>query len=155
MDRHQRIASLNDAFRRSMAGGRMYITRGVADLAEPDQVAILAKVRAFDAFNEANDPYGEHDYGSFDQAGERILWKIDYYDAQDMEAGSEDPPVLKEVRQAINHKANALDLDDGQHVLWGLCAAFSTLNVLAHTVQARIASLAKETGRLWYGRGEA
>jgi hypothetical protein len=56
---------------------------------------------------------------------------------------------------------HALDLDDGQHVLvnqqtlWSLCATLSTLEVLADTVMARLATLEKETGREWYGRGEA
>jgi hypothetical protein len=27
-----------------------------------------------------NDPYGEHDFGSFELAGEKFFWKIDYYD---------------------------------------------------------------------------
>jgi len=44
MDRHQRIADLNDAFRRSLQGGRGYITQGVAALHQPDQGAILAEV---------------------------------------------------------------------------------------------------------------
>jgi len=56
---------------------------------------------------------------------------------------------------------HALDLHDGQHVLvstqtlWGLCATLSILEVLADTVKARIAPLEKDTGRQWYGRGEA
>ena len=37
-----------------------------------------------------NDPYGEHDFGSFHVAGHHVFWKIDYYD-QGMEGGSEDP----------------------------------------------------------------
>ena len=41
---------------------------------------ILAKVRNFNNFTKDNDPYGEHDFGSFDYNGEKIYWKIDYYD---------------------------------------------------------------------------
>lgn len=50
---------------------------------------------AFDAFTEDNDPHHEHDFGSIDYEGNRIFWKIDYYDhasfgtGRDM--GSEDP----------------------------------------------------------------
>ena len=41
-------------------------------------------------FTEDNDPHGEHDFGSFELAGRKFFWKIDYYDAN-MEFGSEDP----------------------------------------------------------------
>ncbi len=44
----------------------------------------------FDSFTEDNDPHGEHDFGAFEHAGQRIFWKIDYY-APDMEHGSENP----------------------------------------------------------------
>jgi Protein of unknown function (DUF3768) len=47
-------------------------------------------VTEFNAFTPDNDPYGEHDFGSFEDGGERIFWKIGYYD-QRMEHGSEDP----------------------------------------------------------------
>jgi len=63
-------------------------------------------------------------------------------------------------RQQLD-RVHALDLDDGQHVLvssqtlWGLCATRSLLEVLADAVKARIAPLEKNTGRQWYGRGEA
>ena len=50
----------------------------------------LALVRTLRRFTEDNDPHGEHDFGSFDHDGERIFWKIDYYDAA-CEFGSEDP----------------------------------------------------------------
>jgi len=32
------------------------------------------------AFPEGDDPYGEHDFGAFDHAGQRIFCKIDTYD---------------------------------------------------------------------------
>ena len=38
------------------------------------------RVRTFDRFDADNDRHGEHDLGSLDVAGERIVWKIDYYD---------------------------------------------------------------------------
>ena len=34
-------------------------------------------VKEFDAFNEGNDPWNEHDFGAFDFRGEMIFWKID------------------------------------------------------------------------------
>ncbi len=37
-----------------------------------------------------HDPYGEQDFGSFQNGDETIFWKFDYYD-QTLTAGSEDP----------------------------------------------------------------
>ena len=52
--------------------------------------SLLQKVRSFDAFGEDNDPHGEHDFGAFDLCGERLFWKIDYYD-KDLSFGSPEP----------------------------------------------------------------
>jgi hypothetical protein len=89
-DRARIISDLNDTLRRSFAGGRVVMTTGVADLPDHDQLEVIAKVQAFDAFSADNDPHGEHDFGSFDLAGQKFFWKIDYY-APDMQHGSEDP----------------------------------------------------------------
>ena len=84
------IRALNDAFRRSFVGGRVLMTAGVAALPETSQAAVLQHVRAFEAFSAENDPHGDHDFGSFEFAGSKFFFKIDYYDAT-MEFGSEDP----------------------------------------------------------------
>ena len=34
----------------------------------------------FDDFCHANDPYEEHDFGSFEAEGHTIFFKIDYFD---------------------------------------------------------------------------
>jgi len=49
----------------------------------------MEKVRNFDNFNSDNDPYGEHDYGSFSHEDEKLYWKIDYQN-KDLNGGSED-----------------------------------------------------------------
>jgi hypothetical protein len=86
-----KIRELNDAFRRHQGGGgKLLLTQGVSALPQADQLAILGKVARFDHFSEDNDPYGEHDFGAFEHAGERIFWKIDYYGLS-MDCGSEDP----------------------------------------------------------------
>lgn len=72
-----KIAQLNDAAR-SNATNYM-ATRGIMSL---DEVAIseaFVGVQQFSRFTEDNDPYGEHDFGSFKVAGEKVFWKIDYY----------------------------------------------------------------------------
>src|SRR5436305_637861 len=86
----KRIQALNDAFRTTFQGGRVLITRGVQSLPDRTCAEILQKVRSFSGFTRANDPHGEHDFGSFEHAGQSIFWKIDYYD-QNLEFGSEHP----------------------------------------------------------------
>lgn len=84
----QRIRELNDLSRQTFANCRVVITAGVQAVENID--AVLRKVKQFDQFNADNDPYGEHDFGSFRHAGETIFWKIDYYDV-DYSMHSPDP----------------------------------------------------------------
>ena len=74
-----RIAVLNDSFRRSMQG--CTVTRGVVALGAAAN-EVFVGVRDYSSFTEDNDPYGEHDFGSFKIHGHKIFWKIDYYDQQ-------------------------------------------------------------------------
>jgi hypothetical protein len=85
-----RICALNDAFRRSFGGGTVVVTAGFESLSGDRRPTILARIRAFDQFNEDNDPHGEHDFGLIEESDVRCLWKIDYYDS-DMELMSPDP----------------------------------------------------------------
>jgi hypothetical protein len=90
-DTTEKIAKLNDLCRTAMGvAGRVYQTRGISALPPTDQSAIREKVETFDQFTSENDPYGEHDFGSFEHDGEKIFWKIDYYD-RTMTKGSEKP----------------------------------------------------------------
>lgn len=85
-----RIRELNDTFRQTFQGGRVVTTSGIAALPEKIRDAILRRVMTFDQFTTANDPHREHDFGNFEEAGNRVYWKIDYYDAT-MTYGSDDP----------------------------------------------------------------
>jgi uncharacterized protein DUF3768 len=76
----ERIRALNDQLRTTGQGGDIVVTRGIAALDLSAKAAIFAAVQAFDQFNTDNDPYGEHDFGLLEVAGERIMFKIDYYD---------------------------------------------------------------------------
>ena len=76
-DTSAKIAAINDEFRHSMSG--CTVTRGVAALA-PFMNEIFVKMRDFSEFTEDNDPYGEHDFGSFEACENKLFWKIDYYD---------------------------------------------------------------------------
>ena len=83
-----KIAALNDQARQSFTGCRIVITQGVQAMS--DVPSILDQVRRYDAFTPDNDPYGEHDFGSFSYAGETVFWKCDYYDV-DLQMHSPDP----------------------------------------------------------------
>jgi len=66
------------------------LTSGVRSLGPLAISRILTAVRQFADFSADNDPYGEHDFGSFSYAGDKIFWKIDYYD-HSLAYGSPDP----------------------------------------------------------------
>ncbi|GJE57735.1 DUF3768 domain-containing protein [Methylobacterium thuringiense] len=85
-----RIAALNDILRRTLAGGTLVLTAGLVALGRERQQTILAAIAAFDGFDTDNDPYGEHDFGALDAVGERILFKIDYFD-RSLTRASRDP----------------------------------------------------------------
>ena len=51
-----RIRALNDRFRTTLIGGRVMATAGVAALGAGRVQRLLARVRAFDAFDRDNDP---------------------------------------------------------------------------------------------------
>ena len=74
------IKTLNDNFRKTFSGGQVVWTAGIDSMEFIDVVNIMEKVRHFNNFTKDNDPYGEHDFGSFDYKGQKIFWKIDYYD---------------------------------------------------------------------------
>jgi len=90
-DKSTRIRELNDAFRKTGQGGQTLFTQGVLGLMLTPGVStrVLVAVRTYDDFSSDNDPYGEHDFGSFELDGDKFFWKIDYYDLA-MKYGSED-----------------------------------------------------------------
>ena len=90
MDPTAKIRALNDALRELTGSGRIFVTAGIAALSPDVQVEIMRRVHSFTAFSPDNDPYGEHDFGSFEHAGKTIFWKIDCYD-RDLKNGSPDP----------------------------------------------------------------
>ncbi len=90
LETSNRIRVLNDNFRSTFIGGRVVMSAGVAALPLDVKAHAFLHVQTFTEFNADNDPHGEHDFGSFEVAGEKFFWKIDYYDS-DMMFGSEDP----------------------------------------------------------------
>ena len=90
VQRTARIRELNDRLRANFVSGVAIITIGVRQLRPYVLSKVLAGVREFDAFTTDNDPHGEHDFGTLVVEGNRIFWKVDYYDKR-LEAASEDP----------------------------------------------------------------
>jgi hypothetical protein len=97
-----RIRELNDAFRAkgpiwaSALGlarpdqDGWYITDGVNGFGPLFALESVGAVQRFDSFDADNDAHDEHDFGAVTLAGERLFWKIDYYD-RDLRFGSPDP----------------------------------------------------------------
>lgn len=101
------IQQLNDRLRKTLPRTQdMILIMG--DLKNEDQaIQMLAyqAVRAFDAFTEDNDSYGEHDCASMDvtigDRSERIMFKIDYYDL-DLKFHSPDPADQSVTRRVMS-----------------------------------------------------
>ncbi len=89
-DKAERLRALNDQLRTTFVGGAVMITQGVEAIPILRRKLILEKVRQFAAFTEDNDPYGEHDCAILEAEGEKIMFKIDYYD-RDVNLHSPDP----------------------------------------------------------------
>ncbi len=81
---------MNDQFRQRGCGEITAVTPGIKAVRIVAVEAVVEAVRTFNAFNEGNVPYGEHDMGSVDFQGARIFWKIDYSDTE-LAFGSPDP----------------------------------------------------------------
>ena len=80
-----KIAKLNDAARRNVLN---YMTSAGVISLPPEVVGdIYTRVYNYKNFVEnENDPYGEHDFGSFVSHGNKVFWKIDYY-TKDLSGG--------------------------------------------------------------------
>ena len=89
-----KIRALNDAFRTSFWGGRVMMTAGVAALENPVRNAVVEKIKAFDAFDDDNDPWGEHDFVSVEHDGQTFFAKIDLYERAAVKHYSIAKPLL-------------------------------------------------------------
>jgi hypothetical protein len=94
--RAEQIAKLNDRARSGFdPSARIMFTRGCLDafcsgdtpsglVAQAELIKTMRRHR----FDE--DTYGERDFGAFTFRGEKVFFKVDYYDLN-LEYGSEDP----------------------------------------------------------------
>jgi hypothetical protein len=89
--RTARIAELNDLARTAMGvASKLVQTEGVCALPDADQSRIRELVELHSDFSPKNDPHGERDFGVIHHNGNKLFWKIDYYD-KSLEYGSEAP----------------------------------------------------------------
>jgi hypothetical protein len=75
------VRALNDELRQNFATGTALMTAGVAALGAETVARIVKTIGVYDDFWHANDPYEEHDFGSFEVDGHTIFFKIDYFDS--------------------------------------------------------------------------
>ena len=85
-----RIRELNDDLRKHLIGGGAVMTAGIAALGAEVVQRIVKTIAVFDDFCHENDPCEEHDFGCVELEGQKIFFKIDYYD-KTLAAGSPDP----------------------------------------------------------------
>jgi hypothetical protein len=94
------IRSLNDELRKTGAGGKTYLSRGILSKGADFIAKATAAVRSFDAFTNDNDPWQEHDCAVLEVDGETVMFKIEYY-GTNMEYGSPDPADPKVTRRVL------------------------------------------------------
>ncbi len=94
------VRRLNDEFRCfGIGNGSVMLTAGIHETGPKFVQEVVASVQAFNTFTRDNDPYDEHDFGAFDIGGERLFFKIDYYDLdlQGHSPDATDPAVTHRV----------------------------------------------------------
>jgi hypothetical protein len=94
------ISALNDQLRQAQTGGVINVTAGVAALGPMFVARSLKAIAQISDFDEGDDPYGEHDFGAIEVDGEKVFWKIDYYDAA-LTYAAEDPADPARCRRVL------------------------------------------------------
>ena len=98
------IAKQNDAFRRTVIdrphpNGLCHMTIGFNALDDFNKLRVIAVTKDQSEFEEGNDPYGEHDFGTVDLPDcPKCFWKISYYENGNMEFGTATPQALNTYR---------------------------------------------------------
>lgn len=101
IDKTRRIAALNDKFRKEFGnGGRVFMTAGVNAKGAAFVAKALIRAGTFSEFNAGNDAHKERDFGAFELDGEKLFFKIDYYDLK-AEFGSEDASDPKKTLRVL------------------------------------------------------
>lgn len=92
-----KIAKMNDIARRNVFN--YLLTVGIRSLSDDDRAETIQKVKHFKDFTKDNDPYGEHDFGSFEVGYyTKVFFKIDYMNQELTEGCS---PLSPECRRVV------------------------------------------------------
>jgi Protein of unknown function (DUF3768) len=91
----EQIRTLNDALRQNLTVGTAFVTAGVAALGAEAVARIVKTIAVYDDFCHANDPYEEHDFGSFEADGQMIFFKIDLYEEPGVKSANGEPVVTR------------------------------------------------------------
>jgi hypothetical protein len=67
------------------------MTSGINALPIVVKSCIMEKVRAFDAFSPDNHPHHEHDFGSLEEGGHKVFFKVDLYEDPEVKGGDDSP----------------------------------------------------------------
>jgi hypothetical protein len=89
----EQTRALNDALRQNFREGTAVMTIGVAALSAEAVARIVKTIAIYDDFCHANDPYEEHDFGSFEADGHKIFFKIDLYEEPNVKDANGEPLV--------------------------------------------------------------
>lgn len=113
------VAAHNDSFRKSVCAGRrpdqplsgqpeqplsgqLVVTRAIAGIDAAFLANALSQVGSFDSFERDNDPDGIHDVGAVEIEGERVLFKIDLFEAGSNKSwGAETPDKAETVERVL------------------------------------------------------
>ena len=89
-ERTRLITELNDRVRYELNPWEVFMTKGINALNATLKAKLLTDLAGYGRFDPDDDPRGEHGFGSIMLAGQRVLWKIDYY-TRDLSAGCATP----------------------------------------------------------------
>jgi hypothetical protein len=78
--RTQRIRALDDHLRKHPTSDVAIMTPGIAALGQEAANRIIKTITTFDDFCHANNPYENHDNGSFEADGRTVSFKIEHYE---------------------------------------------------------------------------
>ena len=99
--RKSRIRRLNDALRQGNGeNGSVVISQGVQALGAEVLKQVVLQVAGFKDFSEDNDPHEEHDFGCVTIDGQKLFWKVDYFDLR-LKYMSPDPASCKHTTRVL------------------------------------------------------
>ena len=99
-DTNKKICKLNDKLRQGQGvNGQLMLTSGINDQGQNFVTKVVMSVAEFDTFTPENDPHLEHDFGALEVQGQKIFFKVDYYDLsmKMLSPDPADPSVTKRV----------------------------------------------------------